>query len=137
VSCPRCDGWLAVPAGIGFGDGEAEFLEFGDEFAQAAVVAEPFLVVGELVVGQDAGGGLAVFLRGPLVVGAVEAGRGGSAWQRQPGWPQRVIRSARVPGRAKPRAASSRPMRAAWARWAGVGDTFLLSQPGSPSRASH
>jgi hypothetical protein len=67
------------PAGVGFGDGEAEFLEFGDEFAQAAVVAEPFLVVGELVVGQDAGGGLAVFLAGPLVVGAVEAGRVGVA----------------------------------------------------------
>ena len=29
-------------------------------------------VVGELVVGQDAGGGPAVFLAGPLVVGAVE-----------------------------------------------------------------
>jgi hypothetical protein len=46
---------LAVPAGVGFGDGEAECLEFGDELAQAAVVVEPGLVVGELVVGQDAG----------------------------------------------------------------------------------
>ena len=61
--------WLAVPAGVGFGDGEAEVFEFGDELAQAAVVVEPGLVVGELVVGQDAGGGLAVFLAGPLVVG--------------------------------------------------------------------
>jgi hypothetical protein len=64
--------WLAVPAGVGFGDGEAEGLELGDECAQAAVVVEPGPVVGELVVGQDAGGGLAVFLAGPLVVGAVE-----------------------------------------------------------------
>src|SRR5580692_10818866 len=72
-------GRLAVPAGVGFGDGEAEFFEFGDELAQAAVVVEPGLVVGELVVGQDAGGGPAVFLAGPLVVGAVEAGRVGPA----------------------------------------------------------
>ena len=64
--------WLAVPAGVGLGDGEAEFLEFGDELAEAAVVVEPGAVVGELVVGQDAGGGLAVFLAGPLVVGAVQ-----------------------------------------------------------------
>ena len=72
-------GWLAVPAGVGFGDGEAEFLEFGDELAEAAVVVEPGAVVGELVVGQDAGGGLAVFLAGPLVVGAVQPGRVGVA----------------------------------------------------------
>src|SRR6266571_227937 len=64
--------WLAVPAGVGLGDGEAEFLELGDELAQAAVVAEPGAVVGELVIGQDAGGGLPVFLAGPLVVGAVQ-----------------------------------------------------------------
>src|SRR6266702_407347 len=63
---------LAVPAGVGFGDGEAEGFELGDELAQAAVVVEPGAVVGELVVGQDAGGGLAVFLAGPLVVGAVQ-----------------------------------------------------------------
>jgi hypothetical protein len=43
------------PAGIGFGDGEAEGFEFGDEFAQAAVVVEPGAVVGQLLVGQDAG----------------------------------------------------------------------------------
>jgi hypothetical protein len=63
--------WLAVPAGVGFGDVEAEYFELGDEFAQAAVVVEPGTVVGELVVGEDAGGGLAVFLAGPLVVRAV------------------------------------------------------------------
>jgi hypothetical protein len=55
--------WLAVPAEVGLGDGEAEFLELGDELAQAAVVVEPGAVVGGLVIGQDAGGGLAVFLR--------------------------------------------------------------------------
>jgi hypothetical protein len=64
--------WLPVPAGVVFGDGEAEFLEFGDELAESLVVVEPGLVVGELVVGEDAGGGFAVFLAGPLVVGAVE-----------------------------------------------------------------
>ena len=46
---------LPVPAGVVLCDGEAEFLEFGDELAQAAVVVEPGAVVGELVVGQDAG----------------------------------------------------------------------------------
>src|SRR5437867_1503658 len=71
--------WLAVPAGVGLGDGEAEFLEFGDELAQPAVVVEPGAVVGELLIGQDAGGGLAVFLAGPLVVGAVQPGRVGAA----------------------------------------------------------
>src|SRR6266480_3242039 len=76
---PHRSGCSAVPAVVAFGDGEAEFLEFGDEFAQAAVVVEPVAVVGELVVGQDPGGGLAVFLAGPLVVGAVRAGRVGAA----------------------------------------------------------
>jgi hypothetical protein len=71
--------WLPVPAGVGFDDGEAEFFEFGDELAQAAVVAGPGAVVGELVVGQDAGGSLAVLLAGPLVVGAVQLGRVGVA----------------------------------------------------------
>ena len=70
-ACPRPAAWSAVPAGVDFGDGEAEFLELGDQFAQAAVVVEPGAVVGELVVGQDPGSGLAVFLAGPLVVGAV------------------------------------------------------------------
>ena len=78
-ACPCRAVWLAVPAGVGFGDGEAEFLEFGDQFAQAAVVVEPGAVVGELVVGQDAGGGFDVFFAGPLVVGAVQPGRVGVA----------------------------------------------------------
>jgi hypothetical protein len=38
--------WLAVPAEVGLGDGEAECFEFGDELAQAAVVVEPEAVVG-------------------------------------------------------------------------------------------
>src|SRR6266567_8937471 len=75
----RREVWLAVPAGVGFGDVEAEGFEFGDQFAEAAVVVEPGAVVGELVVGRDAGGGLAVFLAGPLVVGAVQPGRVGAA----------------------------------------------------------
>ena len=73
----RRPGGLAVPAGVGLGDGEAEFFELGDQFAEPAVVVEPGAVVGELVIGQDAGGGLAVFLAGPLVVGAVRPGRVG------------------------------------------------------------
>src|ERR1700730_15542376 len=44
----------------------------GDELAEPLVVVEPGGVVGELVVGQDLRGGLAVFLAGPLVVGAVK-----------------------------------------------------------------
>jgi hypothetical protein len=51
------------PAGVGFGDGEAEFFEFGDELAQAAVVVEPGAVVGELVVGQMRVAVLPFFLR--------------------------------------------------------------------------
>ena len=51
-----CGGvWLSVPAGVGFGDGEAEGFEFGDELAEPAVVVEPGSVVSELLVGQDAG----------------------------------------------------------------------------------
>ncbi|HEX8005640.1 MAG TPA: hypothetical protein VF482_04340 [Trebonia sp.] len=123
--------WLAVLAGVVLGDVEAEFFEFGDEFAEPFVVVEPGAVVGGLLIGQDAGGGLAVFLAGPLVVGAVRLR--GSAWQRQPGYPQRVIRSATVPGRAKAvparRAVISAAMALARACWAGVGDTLPLSQP--------
>ncbi len=47
------------------------------KFAEAALVVEPGLVVSDLVVGQDPGDGLAVYLAGPLVVGAVQ--EGGSA----------------------------------------------------------
>src|SRR3974377_1847188 len=55
------------------------FPGWSNELAQPPVVVEPGLVVGELVAGQDAGGGLAVFLAGPLVVGAVQPGRVGVA----------------------------------------------------------
>jgi hypothetical protein len=51
---------LAVPARVVFGDVEAELLELGDQFAESAVAVEPGAVVGELLVGQDAGGGPAV-----------------------------------------------------------------------------
>ena len=59
---------------------EGEFLEFGEQGAHFPGVVEPGLVVGELVVGEDAGDGLAVDLAGPLAVGAVQlrAGRRGS-----------------------------------------------------------
>jgi hypothetical protein len=67
----RDRGGLAVPVGVVLGDVEAEGFEFGDEFAEPFVVVEPGGVIGELVVGQDLGRGSAVFLAGPLVVGAV------------------------------------------------------------------
>jgi hypothetical protein len=53
--CLRGRAWLAVPAGAGLGDGEAEGYKLGDELAQAVVVVEPGAVVGELLVGQDSG----------------------------------------------------------------------------------
>jgi hypothetical protein len=77
------------------------------------VVVEPGGVVGELVVGQDAGGGLAVFLAGPLVVRAVQPGRVGVA--AAAGWPQWVIRSAKVPGSANVRLARRAVISAAMA----------------------
>jgi hypothetical protein len=66
--------WFAVaalPAGVAVGDFEGEVFELGEELADALVVAEPGRVVVELVVGEDPGGGAAVVLAGPLVVGAV------------------------------------------------------------------
>src|SRR6266566_5154933 len=129
---------LAVPAGVGFGDGEAEGFELGDELAQAAVVVEPGAVVGELVVGEDAGGGLAVFLAGPLVVGAVAPGRVGVAAAARerpdlrrgcPGWIPAVCarrgcgtapassgwpRSWQRPGSAAPTARSPRHRARCW-----------------------
>ena len=47
---PACAGraWLAVPARVGPGDGETDFFEFGDRFAEPFVVVEPGTVVGEL-----------------------------------------------------------------------------------------
>src|SRR6266516_513779 len=74
----RREVWLAVPAGVGFGDVEAEGFEFGGELAEPAVVVEPGAVVGELLLGQDAGGGLAVFLAGPRGSGS-PGGRSGSS----------------------------------------------------------
>ena len=71
--------WLALPAGVVVGDLLAEGFEFGDEVAEAALVVEPGLVVGELVVGQDPGDGFAGDFAGPLVVGAVQLGRVGVA----------------------------------------------------------
>jgi hypothetical protein len=72
--------WRASAAsGVGVGDGLAKGFEFGDEDAQAALVVEPGLVVGELVLGEDAGDGLVGDLTGPLMVGAVQVrGRRGS-----------------------------------------------------------
>ena len=52
-----CLGCLAVPAGVVVGDFLAEGFQLGDEVAEAALVVEPGLVVGELVVGQDPGDG--------------------------------------------------------------------------------
>jgi hypothetical protein len=75
----RAGGVASGPSGVGLGDGQAQGFEFGDELAQAAVVVEPGAVVGELVIGQDAGGGCPVFLAGPLVVGAVPLRRVGVA----------------------------------------------------------
>src|ERR1700677_3711379 len=94
--CACAGGWLAVPGGVGFGDGEAEFLEFGDELAEPFVVAEPGAVVGELVVGQDPGGGLAVFFAGPLVVGAVRL-RGAGVAAEGGGGRHVVIVAAGIP----------------------------------------
>jgi hypothetical protein len=72
-----------VPAWVVVGDLLAEGFEFGDEVAEAALVVEPGLVVGELVVGQDPGDGFAGDFAGPLVVGAVQlAGRRGSGSSR-------------------------------------------------------
>src|SRR6266567_1873915 len=90
----RREVWLAVPAGVGFGDVEAEGFEFGGELAEPAVVVEPGAVVGELLLGQDAGGGLAVFLAGPLVVGA----RAGGAGRRGSGSPGGRSGSSGRPG---------------------------------------
>ena len=120
---------LGLPARVGVDDGQAEFFELCQEGSQAALVVEPVAVVGELVVGQEPGDGFAGYFAGPLVVGAVQPGRVGvAAAVRRP---QRVIRSARVPGRAKPIWASSAAMAAAWAFWAGVGDTFSVWHLGS------
>jgi hypothetical protein len=69
-------------------DLEGEVLELVDEGAEFLRVVEQGLVFGELGGGEAAGDGLAADLAGPFGVRAVEAGRGGSAWQRQFGLPQ-------------------------------------------------
>jgi hypothetical protein len=70
---------LAVPPRVGVGDVQAECFEFGQEGPEAALVVEPGLVVGELVVGEQPGDGFAGDFAGPLVVGAVQGGRVGMA----------------------------------------------------------
>ena len=69
----------ALPSRVGVGYLLAEGFQLGDQGAQPPLVVKPGLVVGELVVGQDAGDGLAGDLAGPLVVGAVQPGRVGVA----------------------------------------------------------
>ncbi len=69
----------AFPPGVGVGDGQGQGFELGDQGAEPAVVVEPLLVVVELLVGDEAGDGLAGHLAGPLPVGAVQDGRVGVA----------------------------------------------------------
>jgi hypothetical protein len=77
-----------LPGAACLDDLEGEVLEFGEQYAEFLRVVEQRLVLGQLGGGEPAGDGLAADLAGPFGVGAVEAGRGGSAWQRQPGLPQ-------------------------------------------------
>ena len=74
---PHRPGVPAVPAGVVVGDLLARVSSSAIKFVEAALVVEQGLVVSDLVVGQDPGDGLAVYLAGPLVVGAVQ--EGGSA----------------------------------------------------------
>jgi hypothetical protein len=71
---PGPAGWLAVPTGVGFEGGDAEGLEPGEEFAQAAVVVDAGLVVAVLVGAEPAADGLGGDLAGPLPVRAEEPG---------------------------------------------------------------
>jgi hypothetical protein len=79
---PTC---LAFPAGVGFEGGGAEGLEPGEQVAQAPVVVDPGLVVVVLVGAEPSADGFRGDLAGPLPVGAVQAGRGGSAWAASSG----------------------------------------------------
>jgi len=72
-------GWLAFPAGVGVEGGGAEGFEPGEQFVQAAVVADPGLVVAVLVGAEPAADRLGGDLAGPLPVRAVQAGRVGVA----------------------------------------------------------
>jgi len=75
---------------------DADLLEAGEEFADAAVVVDPALGFSGLVFGEVAADGLVGDFAGPVPVGAVQVR--GSWWQAQLGLPQRVCRSVIVPG---------------------------------------
>jgi hypothetical protein len=112
--------WLAFPAGVGVEGGGAEGLEPGEQVVQPPVVVDPGLVVAVLLRAEPAADGFRGDLAGPLPVGAVQAGRGGSAWQPQLGRPQRVRRWVIEPGSTMPvraMAASSAAMFSASAWW--------------------
>src|SRR5260221_10881874 len=66
-----------LPGGVGVNDRESELLELGEQGAHSLRVVEQWLPGGELVVGEPAGDGLAVYLAGPFGVGAVQLRRGG------------------------------------------------------------
>src|SRR5258708_11979376 len=68
--CGGRDCGPAPGAGVGVGDGQGQGLELGDQGAEPAVVVEPLPVVVELLVGDEAGGGLSPRLAGPLPGGA-------------------------------------------------------------------
>src|SRR5258708_21280506 len=77
--CGGRDCGPAPGAGVGVGDGQGQGLELGDQGAEPAVVVEPLPVVVELLVGDEAGGGLSAGLSGPLPAGGGPGGRGGGA----------------------------------------------------------
>ena len=58
---------------VGFEAFDADLLESGEEFADAAVVVDPALGVVGLVLGEVAPDGLVGDLAGPVSVGAVQA----------------------------------------------------------------
>ena len=60
---------------VGFEAFDADLLESGEEFADAAVVVDPALGVVGLVVAEVAADGLVGDLAGPVAVGAVQAWR--------------------------------------------------------------
>ena len=64
---------------VGFEVGDAECLEAGEEFADAAVILDPGAVALDLVGGEASGDGFAGAFAGPLPVWAVGAGRVGLA----------------------------------------------------------
>ena len=64
-SCVRGQG-PALASLTCVGDGQGQGFQLGDQRAEPAVVVEPLPVVVELVVGDEAGDGLAADLAGPL-----------------------------------------------------------------------